>query len=561
MYRYDQYDQTLVDERVEQFLDQTRRFLAGELSEDEFKPLRLQNGLYVQKHAPMLRIAIPYGTVSSVQLRKLAEVADRYDRGYGHFSTRQNLQLNWPELGRVPDLLAELATVEMHGIQTSGNCVRNVTADHFAGVAPDELVDPRPYCELLRQWSTFHPEFTFLPRKFKIAVSASAADRAAVQVHDIGLRVVRDAAQALGFEVWAGGGLGRTPIIGSCIRTFLPERELLNYVEAILRVYNRFGRRDNLYKARIKILVRELGAQAFAAEVEQEWSALRGGPATLSDDEIARVEAYFAPPAYRMLPAEPSAAYQAALASQPGFAAWVKRCVHAHRVPGYVSVTVSLKEHGQAPGDATSEQMRAVADAAEAFGFGEIRATHHQNLLLPDVERESLPALHALLRRFRLATPNIGLLTDIIACPGGDFCALANAVAIPVAQSIQARFDDLDDLYDIGEIELNISGCINSCGHHHIGHIGILGVDKAGEEWYQVSLGGVQGPVAAIGRIIGPSFSRGEIPDVIERLVRTYVARRTTVEERFIDVVQRIGIEPFKEAVYGSTDRSQRAAA
>ena len=561
MYRYDQYDQTLVDERVEQFRDQTRRFLAGELSEDEFKPLRLQNGLYVQKHAPMLRIAIPYGTVSSVQLRKLADVADRYDRGYGHFSTRQNLQLNWPELGRVPDLLAELATVEMHGIQTSGNCVRNVTTDHFAGVSPDELVDPRPYCEMLRQWSTFHPEFTFLPRKFKIAVSASAADRAAVQVHDIGLRVVRNTEGALGFEVWAGGGLGRTPIIGSCIRSFLPERELLNYVEAILRVYNRFGRRDNLYKARIKILVRELGAQAFAAEVEEEWSALRDGPATLSDDEIARVAAYFTPPAYRNLPAEPSAPYQDALVSQPGFAAWVRRCTHAHRVPGYVSVTVSLKEHGQAPGDATSEQMRAVADASEAFGFGEIRATHHQNLVLPDVERDSLPALYALLRKSRLATPNIGLLTDIIACPGGDFCALANAVAIPVAQSIQARFDDLDDLYDIGEIELNISGCINSCGHHHIGHIGILGVDKAGEEWYQVSLGGVQGPVAAIGRIIGPSFSRGEIPDVIERLVRAYVARRASVEERFIDVVQRLGIEPFKEAVYGSSDRSQRAAA
>ena len=561
MYRYDQYDQTLVDERVEQFRDQTRRFLAGELSEDEFKPLRLQNGLYVQKHAPMLRIAIPYGTVSSVQMRKLADVADRYDRGYGHFSTRQNLQLNWPELGRVPDLLEELATVEMHGIQTSGNCVRNVTTDHFAGVSPDELVDPRPYCELLRQWSTFHPEFTFLPRKFKIAVSASAADRAAVQVHDIGLRVVRSADDALGFEVWAGGGLGRTPIIGSCIRTFLPERELLNYVEAILRVYNRFGRRDNLYKARIKILVRELGAQAFAAEVEEEWSALRGGPATLSDEEITRVAAYFTPPAYRHLPAEPSAAFQEALVSQPGFAAWVRRCVQAHRVPGYVSVTVSLKEHGQAPGDATSEQMRAVADAAEAFGFGEIRATHHQNLVLPDVERNSLPALHALLRKSRLATPNIGLLTDIIACPGGDFCALANAVAIPVAQSIQARFDDLDDLYDIGEIELNISGCINSCGHHHIGHIGILGVDKAGEEWYQVSLGGVQGPVAAIGRIIGPSFSRGQIPDVIERMVRAYVARRVSVDERFIDVVQRLGIEPFKEAVYGSSDRSQRPEA
>jgi sulfite reductase (NADPH) hemoprotein beta-component len=565
VYRYDQYDQTLVDERVDQFRDQTRRFLAGELSEDEFKPLRLQNGLYVQKHAPMLRIAIPYGTLSSVQLRALADIARDYDRSYGHFSTRQNLQLNWPELARVPDILADLAKVEMHGIQTSGNCVRNVTTDHFAGVAPDEITDPRPYCELLRQWSTFHPEFTFLPRKFKIAVSAAAGDRAAVQVHDIGLRLVRDAQQALGFEVWAGGGLGRTPVIGSLIRAFLPERELLNYVEAILRVYNRFGRRDNLYKARIKILVRELGAAEFAREVEQEWAALTGGPATLSDDEIARVSAYFAPPAYRTVSAAASttdeSAYETALTSQPGFAAWVKRCVHAHRVPGYAAVTISLKEHGQAPGDASSDQMRVVADAAEAFGFGEIRVTHHQNLVLPDVERESLPALHALLRQARLATPNIGLLTDIIACPGGDFCSLANAVAIPVAQSIQARFDDLDDLYDIGEIELNISGCINSCGHHHVGHIGILGVDKAGEEWYQVSLGGVQGPVAAIGRIIGPSFSRGEIPDVIGHLVKTYLTHRSSVDERFIDVVQRLGIEPFKEAVYGSSDRSQRAAA
>jgi sulfite reductase (NADPH) hemoprotein beta-component len=560
MYRYDRYDQTLVDERVAQFRDQTRRFLAGQLTEDEFKPLRLQNGLYVQKHAPMLRIAIPYGTLSSIQLRTLADLADTYDRGYGHFSTRQNLQLNWPDLARVPDILAELARVEMHGIQTSGNCVRNTTTDHLAGVAIDEIADPRPYCELIRQWSTFHPEFSFLPRKFKIAVSAAAADRAAVQVHDIGLRLVRNDAGALGFEVWAGGGLGRTPIIGSRIRSFLPERELLNYIEAILRVYNRFGRRDNLYKARIKILVRELGAERFAAEVEEEWAALQGGPTTLSDDEIARVAAYFEPPAYRDLPANAPAALRAALDDTPGLAAWHRRSVHAHRVPGYAAVTISLKAHGVAPGDATSTQMRAVADAAEAFGFGEIRVSHHQNLVLPDVERQQLPALYALLKKVGLATPNVGLLTDIIACPGGDFCALANAVAIPVAQSIQARFDDLDDLFDIGEIELNISGCINSCGHHHIGHIGILGVDKAGEEWYQVSLGGVQGPVASIGRIIGPSFSRGQIPDVVDALIKTYVARRESVEERFIDVVQRIGIEPFKEAVYGS-DRSQRTAA
>ncbi len=552
MYRYDHYDQALVDERVEQFRDQTRRFLAGELSEDEFKPLRLQNGLYVQKHAPMLRIAIPYGTLSSEQMRKLAEVADRYDRGYGHFSTRQNLQLNWPELSRVPDLLAELATVGMHGIQTSGNCVRNVTSDHFAGIAPDEIVDPRPYCELLRQWSTFHPEFSFLPRKFKIAVSASAGDRAAVQVHDIGLRVVRDSDGAIGFEVWVGGGLGRTPIIGRRIRAFVAERQLLNYIEAILRVYNRFGRRDNLYKARIKILVRELGIDAFAAEVEAEFDAMREGLATLTEDELARVSAYFSAPPYRDLPAA-SPQFDEALARRPGFSAWAARCLHPHKVPGYAAVTLSLKSKGRAPGDASSAEMRAVADLAEDFGFGEIRVTHHQNLVLPDVERSQLAALHARLKEAGLATPNIGLITDIISCPGGDFCALANAVAIPVANAIQQQFDDLDDLFDIGEIELNISGCMNSCGQHHIGHIGILGVDKAGEEWYQVSIGGSQGPETAIGKILGPSFSREQIPAVIDTLVRTYVAHRRQVDERFIDLVQRLGLEPFKQAVYGAS--------
>jgi len=551
VYRYDHYDQALVDERVEQFRDQTRRFLAGELTEDEFKPLRLQNGLYVQKHAPMLRIAIPYGTLSSEQMRKLADVAERYDRGYGHFTTRQNLQLNWPELGRVPDLLAELATVGMHGIQTSGNCVRNVTSDHFAGVAPDELVDPRPYCELLRQWSTFHPEFSFLPRKFKIAVSASKGDRAAVQVHDIGLRVVRNSDRALGFEVWVGGGLGRTPIIGQCLRAFLPERQLLNYIEAILRVYNRYGRRDNLYKARIKILVRELGVEAFGREVEAEFAAMHDGLATLTDDELARVGAFFQQPPYRELSAE-APEFDLALNRRPGFSAWVARCVQPHKKPGYAAVTVSLKPHGIAPGDATSEQMRAVADLAEDFGFGEIRVSHQQNLVLPDVERNALPALYARLKDAGLATPNVGLLTDIISCPGGDFCALANAVAIPVANAIQQQFDDLDDLFDIGEIELNISGCINSCGQHHIGHIGILGVDKAGEEWYQISIGGSQGPQTVIGRILGPSFSRDQIPAVIDTLVRTYVARRNSVDERFIDVVNRIGSEPFKQAVYGT---------
>ena len=560
MYRYDAFDQALVDQRVAQFRDQTRRFLAGELSEDDFRPLRLQNGLYVQKHAPMLRIAIPYGTLSSAQLRVLADVADRYDRGYGHFSTRQNLQLNWPALEAVPDILAELATVQMHAIQTSGNCIRNTTTDHFAGVARDELVDPRPYCELIRQWSTIHPEFAFLPRKFKIAVSAATADRAAVQVHDIGLRVVRDDAGALGFEVWAGGGLGRTPVVAPLIRPFLPERELINYLDAILRVYNRFGRRDNKYKARIKILVRELGPATFAGQVEAEWAALRGGPSTLTDEVLEAMRAAFAPPPYRALE-DAHELPDAALSAQPGFAAWAARSVTAHKVPGYRAVTVSLKAHGVAPGDATSAQMRAVADAAERFGFGEIRVSHHQNLVLPDVERAALPELHALLKAAKLAAPNVGLLTDIIACPGGDFCSLANAVSIPVAQAIQARFDDLDDLFDIGEIELNISGCINSCGHHHVGHIGILGVDKAGEEWYQVSLGGVQGPTAAIGRILGPSFSRGEVPEVVDRLVRTYVELRESADERFIDAVRRVGLDPFKASVYGHADRSERAAA
>jgi len=560
MYVYDDFDQALVDQRVEQFRDQTRRFLAGELSEDDFRPLRLQNGLYVQKHAPMLRIAIPYGTLSSVQLRRLADLSDRYDRGYGHFSTRQNVQLNWPALERVPDLLAELAQVQMHAIQTSGNCVRNTTTDHFAGVAPDELADPRPYCELIRQWSTLHPEFAFLPRKFKIAVSASAGDRAAVQVHDIGLRVVRDDAGALGFEVWAGGGLGRTPVVAPRIRAFLPEAELLNYLEAILRVYNRFGRRDNKYKARIKILVRELGAAAFTAEVEAEWAATRDGSSTLTGAVLAGFRASFAPPAYRLLE-ETAEVPDGALSDAPGFAAWAKRCVHPHRVPGYRAVTVSLKAHGVAPGDATSDQMRAVADAADAFGFGEIRVSHHQNLVLPDIERGALPALFEALKAAKLSASNVGLLTDIIACPGGDFCSLANAVSIPVALAIQHRFDDLDDLFGIGEIELNISGCINACGHHHVGHIGILGVDKAGEEWYQVLLGGLQGPDAAIGRIIGPSFSREQVPDVVAQLVDTYLSLRESVDERFIEVVRRVGIEPFKASVYGNADRSERAAA
>ena len=557
MYQYDEYDQRIVDDRVTLYRDQTRRFLAGELSEEEFRPLRLQNGLYIQRHAPMLRIAIPYGTLSSHQLRALGDIAQRWDEGWGHFSTRQNLQLNAPRLEDTPDILAALAQVQMHAIQTSGNCVRNVTSDHFAGIAPDEILDPRPWCEILRQWSTFHPEFSALPRKFKIAVTASEADRAAVQVHDIGLRALRGPLGQIGFEVWAGGGLGRTPVIGTRIRSWLPAPDLLLYVEAILRVYNADGRRDNPYKARIKILVREMGADAFTQAVEQEFSRLEGGPGQLTEAEMQRVVRQFAPPPYAHADEHSLVADAQAIAdavqAQPGFERWLARNVHEHRQAGYAAVSVSLKRAGKPPGDATSDEMRLVADLAEAHGFGEIRVTHHQNLVLPDVRRASLPELYAALKATGLATPNIGLLTDMIACPGGDYCALANARSIPVAEAIRARFEDLDDLFDIGELELNISGCINSCGHHHIAQIGILGVDKNGEEWYQITLGGTQGPEAAIGKVIGPSFSADEVPDAVETVVRTYVAQRTSREERFNETLARIGQAPFREAVYAET--------
>ena len=560
MYQYDEIDQGIVDERVAQFRDQTRRYLAGKLSEDDFRPLRLQNGLYIQRHAPMLRVAIPYGLLSAKQLRKLAHIARTYDRGYGHFSTRQNIQFNWPTLESVPDILAELASVEMHAIQTSGNCVRNTTTDHFAGIAPDEIVDSFIWCELIRQWSTLHPEFAFLPRKFKIAVTGASTDRAAIQVHDIGLQAVKNAAGETGFRVLVGGGLGRTPIIGHFIREFLPWQHLLSYLDAVLRVYNRYGRRDNKYKARIKILVKELTPAVFAQKVEEEWAHLKDGPATLIAEEIERIEARFTRPQYQVLKAN-DVEFDVALATRPGFAAWVKRNVHAHKLPGYAAVTLSLKKTGVAPGDATADQMDAIAALADSYAFGELRVSHEQNLILADVRKSDLIAIWQAAKTLGLATPNIGLLTNIIACPGGDFCSLANAKSLPVADAITRRFDDLDYLHNIGELDLNISGCINSCGHHHVGHIGVLGVDKAGEEWYQVSLGGVQSPKAAIGRIIGPSFSRGEIPEVIARLVRTYVDRRESVDERFIDVVQRLGIEPFKASVYGNADRSERAAA
>ena len=551
MYLYDEIDQRLVDERVSQFRDQTRRFLAGELSEDDFRPLRLQNGLYIQRFAPMLRVAIPYGLLASRQLRALAYIARKWDRGYGHFSTRQNIQFNWPKLEDVPDILAKLATVQMHAIQTSGNCIRNTTTDHFAGTAPDEIVDPLVWCEIIRQWSTFHPEFAYLPRKFKIAVSGSAADRAATQVHDIGLQARRDAAGNVGFRVLAGGGLGRTPLIGAEMREFLPWQHLLTYVEAILRVYNRYGRRDNKYRARIKILVKELTPEVFRAQVEEEWQHLQGGPSTLTTDEVQRIEQRFTRPVYRKYDA-PSPGYVLAIARDKAFSNWVKRNVQPHKVAGHAAVTLSLKKTGVAPGDATADQMDAVADLADRYSFSELRVSHEQNLILADVRQADLYDVWKEAKALGLATPNIGLLTNIIACPGGDFCSLANAKSIPVAEAIQRRFDDLDYLHDIGELDLNISGCMNSCGHHHIGHIGILGVDKQGAEYYQVSIGGAQGNDAALGKVIGPSVSQAEVPAVIEWLIELYLERRESEAELFVDVVRRIGVEPFKEYVYGN---------
>ncbi|GAA4407199.1 nitrite/sulfite reductase [Quisquiliibacterium transsilvanicum] len=553
MYLYDHIDQRLVDERVAQFRDQVRRHLAGELDEARFLPLRLQNGLYMQKHAHMLRIAIPYGLLSSAQLRRLAHIARTYDRDYAHFTTRQNVQLNWPALEDVPEILAQLAEVQMHAIQTSGNCIRNITTDQFAGVAPDEVADPFIWAELMRQWSSFHPEFAFLPRKFKIAISGSPADRAATLLHDIGVYALRGDDGSAGFRVVVGGGLGRTPMVGHVIREFLPWQHLLTYLEAVLRVYNRYGRRDNKYKARIKILVKDRTPAGFRDEVEAEWAQLAGGPSTVPVEEIDRISARFTRPAYRSLEADERPL--AALApDEPGFARWAQRNVHPHRVPGYAAVTLSLKPTGKPPGDASADQMDAIAALADRYSFGELRVSHEQNLVFSDVERSALPQLWRELRALGLATPNVGLLTNIVSCPGGDFCSLANAVSIPVAQAIQERFDDLDYLHDIGELDLNISGCINACGHHHIGHIGILGVDKAGEEWYQVTIGGRQGPQAAIGRIIGPSFARDEIPDVVERLIGHYLEVRESDAERFVDTVARIGLEPFKEAVYAHAD-------
>ncbi|AKN27059.1 Sulfite reductase [ferredoxin] [Streptococcus pneumoniae] len=550
MYVYDQYDQHIIEDRVRQFRDQTRRFLAGELADEEFRPLRLQNGLYIQRYAPMLRIAVPYGLLSSTQVRKLAEIARRYDKGYAHISTRTNVQFNWPELEDVPEILAELATVQMHAIQTSGNCIRNTTTDQFAGVARDELIDPRPWCEIIRQWSTFHPEFAFLPRKFKIAVNGAVSDRAAIEVHDIGLEAVKNDAGELGFRVSVGGGLGRTPIVGSFINEFLPWQHLLSYLDAILRVYNRYGRRDNKFKARIKILVKALTPEVFAERVNAEWAHLKDGPTTLTEAEVQRVSKFFVDPQYKALQDQDAALAQLD-AEHPGFGRWRQRNVVAHKKPGYAAVTLSLKSTGVAPGDVTDKQLDAIADLADRYSFGEVRNSHEQNMILADVEQARLFELWHELRELGLATPNIGLLTDIICCPGGDFCSLANAKSIPIAEAIQRRFDNLDYLFDLGNIDLNISGCMNACGHHHIGHIGILGVDKKGAEFYQVSLGGSSGRDASLGQILGPSFAQDAMPDVIEKIITVYVEQRTE-DEQFIDTFRRIGIDPFKERVYAA---------
>lgn len=551
MYRYDEFDRAFVDARVAQFRDQVERRLSGDLTEDQFKPLRLMNGLYLQLHAYMLRIAVPYGTLAPKQMRMLARIAREYDRGYGHFTTRQNLQFNWPKLEAIPDILALLADVEMHAIQTSGNCIRNVTADHFAGAAPDEIVDPRPMAEIIRQWSSIHPEFSFLPRKFKIAVSGGETDRAAIRFHDIGLQVVKADDGAIGWEVWVGGGLGRTPMVGRLINPFVPETDLLAYLEAVLRVYNLEGRRDNKYKARIKILVHETGIEEIRAAVAEEFARIRDGALTVPAEEIRAIEAYFAPPAFAGKPAV-SAALEAAKKADPAFAAWVAQNVRAHKVPGYASLTISLKPIGGIPGDMTAEQMEAVADIAETLAFNEIRASHEQNLVLPHVALDDLKAVFDALVAAGLATANAGLVTDIIACPGLDYCALANARSINIAQGISERFGAAERQQEIGPLAIKISGCINACGHHHVGHIGILGVDRKGEEVYQITLGGAPGVDAAIGKIIGPGFTTDTIVDAVETVVNTYVSLRETPEEPFLAAYRRLGDKPFKEALYGA---------
>ena len=550
MYKYDNYDHKIVNERVEQFRDQTQRYLAGEIADEEFLPLRLQNGLYVQRLAPMLRIAVPYGMLSSRQVRKLAHISRVFDKGYVHITTRQNVQLNWPALEEVPDILAELAEVEMHAIQTSGNCIRNTTTDQFAGVVEDEIEDPRPWCELIRQWSTLHPEFAFLPRKFKIAVCGSTEDRAAFLLHDIGLQLVKNDNGELGFEVFVGGGLGRTPIIGSSIRKFLPKQHLLSYLDAIVRVYNRYGNRDNKYKARIKILVKAWTPEVFAQRVEAEWKHLKDGPSTLTNSEISRVKSFFPSPDYKDINGSESADKVAEIAADNiAFKRWLDRNTQPQKQSGYRSVTLSLKPAGVAPGDVTDKQLETIADLADRFSFGELRATHNQNIVLTDVIESDLMELWQQAKESALATPTIGTINDMICCPGGDYCSLANAKSIPVAEAIQRKFSDLDYVYDLGDLELNISGCMNACGHHHVGHIGILGVDKKGKEWYQIQLGGSASKNASLAKVLGPSLSRDQITDGIEKLLDVYVENRIA-DESFLSTYQRIGIEKFKERVY-----------
>ncbi len=551
MYQYDTYDQTVVNQRAKQFGGQVERRISGETTELEFKPLRLQNGLYMQLHAYMLRVAIPYGLLSSTQMRKLAHIARTYDKGYGHFTTRQNIQYNWPKLGDVPKILEELASVEMQAIQTSGNCIRNTTSDPFAGVAPDELEDPRPYCEMIRQWSTLHPEFAFLPRKFKIAVTGTPAhDRAAIRFHDIGVRLVQNAAGETGFQIWVGGGLGRTPFIASVVREYLPYEHLLSYLEAILRVYNLHGRRDNKFKARIKILVSELGAEEFTRQVEAEWEHIKDGALQLTREEIERMRSYFKPPAYEKLEGSEHALAAAALSGDRAYGVWVKNNVTPHKQPGYASVVLSLKTPGIPPGDVSDTQMDRVAEISDSYSFGRIVVTHQQNLVLPDVRVADLPALHAELVALDMATPNFERVTDAICCPGLDFCALANARSIPVSLAIAERFADIDYQNDIGKCSIKISGCINACGHHHVGNIGILGIDKHGEEAYQLMLGGCESDEASLGKVIGPAFPQDQVVDAIDKVLRKYLSLRESEDETFLHCFRRVGMQPFKEAAY-----------
>ena len=550
MYAYDEIDRTLVRERVFEFRDQVKRRLNGELTEDEFKMLRLQNGVYLQLHAYMFRVAIPYGTLSSHQLRRLAHVARKYDRGYGHFTTRQNIQFNWIKLAELPDALADLADVGIHAMQTSGNNTRNVTSDQWAGVAPGEVEDPRIWAEILRQYTTLHPEFSFLPRKFKFAITASPHDRAAIKIHDIGLRLHKNEAGETGFEVLVGGGLGRTPFIGRTIKPFVRGRDLLSYVEAIMRVYNQYGRRDNIYKARIKILVHELGIEKFAAEVEEEWQQMRDGALELDDEVVEDIRARFLYPKYEQLPNMPDELREAA--QDPQFEAWRRNSVFTHKVRGYAIVTISLKPVGGPPGDATADQMDALADIADRYSLGEIRVGHEQNLALPHVAKHDLPALWKALDKIGLATPNVNLISDIIACPGLDYCSLANARSIPIAQELSRRFANHDTANLIGRLHVNISGCINACGHHHVGHIGILGVEKSGAEFYQITIGGRADENAGLGSLIGPSVKYEEVANVVEDIVEAYLALRARPDELFVDTVKRLGVEPFRERVYAS---------